>query len=425
MTHLPLGGAPWQVTDPDVDLGSLAVSETLFSLSNGYMGIRGTLDEVEPHSARGTFLAGVYESHPLSYPEGGYGHPEEGQAMIAVADATPLRLVVDGTPVDVRTMEPITHRRCLDLRSGVLERALEWRTAAGTTMRLRSQRLASLRERCLGAVRFEIRALDGPAHVIVRSELPLASPPEISNDDPRVAEALDQPFTDQVVTVAENGGALTCRTRRTRIRIGAAVHHRVSGASELTAHAPTDDQMATTATSVLRSGQSMVVDKVFAQVWSRDATAESSLEAARAALASGVDHGWDGLVTTQRAVLDEFWEVADVEVDGDPELQQALRFSMFALFTSTACVTGAPVGAKGLTGAGYAPAPTGRRIEQRASSHLASHSSTTNVRYRRIRLDREIPAPPGDDAAPWRATHAPLRLRGRATPECAQGAGAG
>ena len=39
--------------------------------------------------------------------------------------------------------------------------------------------------------------------------------------------------------------------------------------------------------------------------------------------------GWDGLFDEQRAYLDDFWERADVELDGDAALQQAVRFALF------------------------------------------------------------------------------------------------
>jgi trehalose/maltose hydrolase-like predicted phosphorylase len=48
-----------------------------------------------------------------------------------------------------------------------------------------------------------------------------------------------------------------------------------------------------------------------------------------AALTAARQAGWDGLVAEQRAFLDEFWDRADVQVDGDPEVQQAVRFGLF------------------------------------------------------------------------------------------------
>jgi trehalose/maltose hydrolase-like predicted phosphorylase len=70
-------------------------------------------------------------------------------------------------------------------------------------------------------------------------------------------------------------------------------------------------------------------------------------------VSSASDLGWEGLLARQRSALDELWATADVEVDGDPELQQALRYTVFQLSGSAACISEAPVGAKGLTGSGY------------------------------------------------------------------------
>ncbi len=353
MTAPILDTDPWLVREPHVDTGTLDVAESLFSLSNGYLGIRGTLDEVEPFGMRGTYLSGVYETHPLSYPEGGFGHPEEGQALLTVVDGTPLRLLVDGIPLDVREVSPEVHERTLDLRAGTLDRRVRWTTPTGTTIEVTSRRLVSLAERSVCAVRYEVRALDGPAHVVVRSELASGevTPTGVDNDDPRVAACLDDAFEPLVHACAGNGGTLASRTRRSRITIAAAVDHVVEGGRVSTV--ADEHRVVSTAVADLRAGGTLGITKVLALTWAPDAWAGSLVGQASAAVASALDLGWDGLLAAQRAVLDELWATADVEVDGDPELQQALRYDVFQLFCSAACISGAPVGAKGLTGMGY------------------------------------------------------------------------
>jgi alpha,alpha-trehalose phosphorylase len=63
--------------------------------------------------------------------------------------------------------------------------------------------------------------------------------------------------------------------------------------------------------------------------------------------------GWDQLVLEQRRFLDDFWAGADVEVDGDDELQQAVRFALFHVLQSSVRAERRPIAAKGLTGPGY------------------------------------------------------------------------
>ncbi|SDO53700.1 glycoside hydrolase family 65 protein [Geodermatophilus sp. DSM 45219] len=347
--------APWLVREPRVDPGTRAVAESVFSLSNGYVGIRGTLDEVEPAGMRGTYLSGVHELHPLSYPEGGYGQPEEGQAMLTVADGTPLRLLVDGIVLDVREVRPSVHERALDLRAGTLDRRVRWTAQSGTTVEVTSRRLVSLVERSVCAVRYEVRVLDAraPAHVLVRSELAAGevTPAGVENDDPRVAAALDQAFEPRAQIGNANGGALVERTRRSGITIAAAVAHEVDG-GRVSTHVD-EQHVVTTVAADLRPGETITIVKVVGYSWSHDAGSDSVVAEASAAVGSALDLGWEGLLTAQRAALDELWATADVEVDGDPELQQALRYTVFQLFSSAACISDAPVGAKGLTGIGY------------------------------------------------------------------------
>jgi trehalose/maltose hydrolase-like predicted phosphorylase len=353
---LHLDTDPWLLREAHVDLDALGVGESVFCLANGYVGIRGTLDEVEPCAVRGTHLSGVYEEHPLSYPEGGYGHPEVGQAMIPVADGTPLRLLVDGVPLDVREVEPSVHERALDLRAGTLDRRVRWTALSGTTLEVTSRRLVSLVERSVCAVRYEVRALDGPAHVVVRSELVCGAviPVGVDNDDPRVGEALDHASEPVSRARSATGGVVVSRARGSGIGVGAAVGHQVDGVEDGRVDVDVaGDHVVTTVAADLLPGQGLVVVKVLGYSWSHGAAAEALAAEASAAVASALDLGWEGLLAGQRAALDELWATADVEVDGDPELQQALRYSVFQLFCSAACISGAPVGAKGLTGNGY------------------------------------------------------------------------
>lgn len=344
---------PWTVREPRVDPSTLAVAESVFSLSNGYVGVRGALEETEPCATRGTYLSGVHETHPLSYPEGGYGHPEVGQAMVSVADGTTLHLLVDGVPLDVSETPPQTHERVLDLRAGTLARRVRWTTPSGTTCELRTWRLVSLAERSVCAIRYELEALDGDAHALVRSELLAGqvTDPGVSNDDPRVGAALDHAFEPLVHHPGGDGGVLVARTRGSGLTVAAAVDHQVEGGRVQTA--VDSGRVVTTVAADLRPGQPLTLVKSLGWTWSDDGHPEALAGEAEAAVRSAVDRGWDGLLAAQREVLDELWATADVEVDGDPELQQAVRFAVFQLFCSAACISGAPVGAKGLTGTGY------------------------------------------------------------------------
>src|SRR5882762_3431529 len=113
---------PWSLTEQALDLNVMAQAESVFALSNGHIGVRGNLDEGEPHGLPGTYLNGVYELHPLPYAEASYGAPESGQTIINVTNGKIFRLLVGDEPFDVRYGELRAHDRLLDLRAGTLRR---------------------------------------------------------------------------------------------------------------------------------------------------------------------------------------------------------------------------------------------------------------------------------------------------------------
>ena len=93
---------PWAIAERELRLDLLAQTESLFALSNGHIGVRGNLDEGEPHAIPGSYLNAVWESFPLPYAEAGFGYPEEGQSLIDVTNGKLVRLLVDDEPFDLR-----------------------------------------------------------------------------------------------------------------------------------------------------------------------------------------------------------------------------------------------------------------------------------------------------------------------------------
>jgi len=63
--------------------------------------------------------------------------------------------------------------------------------------------------------------------------------------------------------------------------------------------------------------------------------------------------GFDGLVTDQRAAWARRWAEMDIRVEGDADLQRAIRFALFHLDSSIDGQREAPLGPRGLTGPGY------------------------------------------------------------------------
>ncbi|MFE9502250.1 glycoside hydrolase family 65 protein [Streptomyces anthocyanicus] len=345
---------PWRVRETALNLDLLAQSESVFALSNGHVGWRGNLDEGEPHGLPGSYLNGVHELHPLPYAEAGYGYPESGQTVINVTNGKLLRLLVDDEPFDLRYGRLGRHERTLDLRRGVLERTCEWTSPAGTTVRVRSTRLVSLTQRAIAAVEYEVEPVDTRTRVVIQSELVANESLPSSEGDPRAAQALQSPLEPEEDLAMGSRLRLVHRTRRSGLRVAVAADHVVDAPGEITTSSESNtDVSRLTITSVLDPGQRLRVQKTVAHGWSGARSRPAMSDQVEAALAAAAHGGWDGLVAEQRDYLDDFWARADVEVHGDEEIQQAVRFALFHVLQAGARAEQRAIPAKGLTGSGY------------------------------------------------------------------------
>jgi len=361
--HPTFSVEPWSIVETGLDLDLLPQTESVFALSNGHIGMRGNLDEGEPHGIPGTYLNSFYELRPLPYAEAGFGYPESGQSIVNVTNGKLIRLLVDDEPFDVRYGELLSHQRVLDLRAGVLRREVEWRSPAGRRVRVASTRLVSLVQRAVAAVRFEVVALDGPVEVVVQSELvaneamPAAAASEHAGDradDPREAAVLETPLVGEESLTQGTFGLLIHRLERSGFRLAAAMDNAFDapGAIDVGAEASTDVARVS-ALSRLEGGDRLSLVKYLAYGWSAERSRPALHDQVDGALQAARHTGWDGLVAGQRQFLDDFWAGADVVIDGDPEVQQAVRFSIFHVLQSGARAEGRPIPAKGLTGPGY------------------------------------------------------------------------
>ncbi|MEO7443737.1 MAG: family 65 glycosyl hydrolase, partial [Acidimicrobiales bacterium] len=349
------GLEPWCVRETGLDLDTLAHTESVFALANGHLGLRGNLDEGEPYGLPGTYLNGLYELRRLPYAEAGYGYPESGQTIVNVTNGKLLRLLVDDEPFDVRYGRLESHERVLDMRAGTLTRDVSWISPAGQAARIHSVRLVSFTHRAVAAFSYEIEAVGDRARVVVQSELAANEPVPVSGPDPRGSGSIESPLVSEDYGCRGQAAAeLAHRMAASGLRLAAAMDHVVVGpdGTQVTAEA-IPDTARVTVTTVLEPGQRLCVIKFVAYGWSSLRSERALRDQVVAAITAARHTGWDGLVEEQRAYLDDFWDRATVEVDGDPEVEQAVRFGMFQVLQAGARAEGQAIPAKGLTGTGY------------------------------------------------------------------------
>src|SRR5258707_3538263 len=344
----------WSVREIGLHLDTLAQTESIFALSNGHIGLRANLDEGEPHGLPGTYLNSFYELRPLPYAEGGYAYPESGQTIINVTNGKLIRLLVDDEPFDVRHGRIQDHEWELDLRNGVLRRSVRWTTPAGRTVKISSVRLVSFTQRAIAAISYEVEPLDAPVRVVVQSELVANEELPDQGKDPRVGAALASALESEVHEAVGAAGLLIHHTKVSGLRIGVAMDHHIEGPPSMVVESESSpDVVRMTITTRLAPGERLRIIKLLAYGWSSLRSRPAIRDQVMAALSAARLTGWEGLLAEQRAYLDDFWACANIELEGDPEIQQAVRFALFHVLQAGARAEGRPIPAKGLTGTGY------------------------------------------------------------------------
>jgi len=344
---------PWAVRETRLDLDFLAQSESIFALANGHLGLRGNLDEGEPRALSGTYLNGFYESIPLSYGETAYGNPEDGQAVVNVTDGKIIRLLVEDEPLDVHRGRLHQHERVLDLRAGTLTRSLHWTSEGGVSVRVTTRRLVSFHNRSIAAISYEVEAVDQPVRVAIHSSLLANQRDRPPDDDPRGGTALESPLESKLAVDHDLRVVLAHATKRSSLMLAAGMEHvlEIENPTALTQTEP--DLGRVTISAQLEPGMPLRVVKLLAYHWSSQQSVEFLRDQVDGSLENAVAEGFDGLARSQREYLDNFWDHADIVLEGDPEIQQALRFALFHVLQASARAESRAIAAKGLTGPGY------------------------------------------------------------------------
>ena len=345
---------PWSVRETELQLDSLRQTESVFAISNGHIGMRGNLDEGEPFGLPGTYLNGLYELRQLPYAESAYGQPEAGQTIVNVTNGKIIRLLVEDEAFDVRYGKLRSHERVLDLRDGVLRRTAEWVSPAGRAVRVSSTRLVSFAQRAVAAILYEVEPLDAPTGVVLQSELVTNETLPPSDDDPRAAAALAAPLVSQSFDAVGMRAILVHATRASKLTVSAAMDHTVDGPEGTDAKVECfADLGRLIVTADIAPGKPLRLVKFLAYGWSAERSVPAVRDQVGAAIAQAHQTGWDGLLAAQRSYLDDYWDRSDVELEGDAEVQQAVRFALFHVLQAGARAERRAIAAKGLTGPGY------------------------------------------------------------------------
>lgn len=354
---------PWRFRETTFSARDMGWTETVFSVGNGYLGMRGVVEEGRPVHAHGTFLNGVHETWRIRHAEEAFAFARVGQTIVNAPDATSIRLFVDDEPLLLGAADLVSYERTLDLAAGTLVRDLVWRTPSGPRVHVRSSRMVSFDDRHLAVMTYEVTPLDQDVSVVIRSDIrnrqdQALDAPSSTGDvgfDPRRAETLSGRVLQPRVALAERGRlALAYRVANSGMTLAVAAWHELATADTFEASTAVSDDIVTQTYRVESSaGTPLRIVKLVAYHSSRASTCEDLVDRCRHTLGRAARAGAAKLEGNQRRWLEGFWARSDVEVVGQPALQQAIRWNLFQIAQAAARAEDTGIPAKGVTGSGY------------------------------------------------------------------------
>lgn len=349
----------WSIIENKLDLSKMPYRETIFSLGNGYIGMRGTFEEgydEKPWTfCEGTYLNGFYDSEKIEYEESAYAFPKYSQTMLNVTNTKIIKFYVDDEEFDMRKGTIKEYNRTLNFKEGVLQRSLLWTSPTGKTVQICIQRLISFENKHLACIQYEVVPLNFDGKITFLSVMDGHVSNVSKDQDPRVGSSLKGcvlKVKEQIVE--EDFCALIQQTKKTNFYLACGMMHTFStNPSQQKVDTPSRSRIENKYVFDVKRNQKVQINKYIVYVTSKDYPKVEILFMTKEILKKYQNLGFSYIEKSQQKFLEQYWKRADIQIDGDKKMQQGIRFNLYHLIQSVGRDGKTNISAKGLTGEGY------------------------------------------------------------------------
>ncbi len=343
---------PWAITEKGFHKDRSKVSESIFSLANEFMGIRGHFDEgFGGETLIGSYFNGVFTEHPHVYPLRHRGFPERNHFMVNAINWLHTRLTFEGETLDLAQASISKFTRRLDLRTGTMSRSFIWKTKQGHQLRIKFVRFLSMARPHLGCQRIELETLDcsGPVSITLGLDF---SPPHESAGRNLWACLRKDPQNGLRAILAETDGS----GQKIFSAFRYLSNSNPSTTTEIATEGPENKFIGVGLTFDLSQGEPLLLDRLVAHhvEKERSVSAEnvwkSGVKHADELLKTSFDREW----TRQCEYWNDVWKQFDISIEGDPANEQGTRYCIYQMLSTYHGIDPRlNIGAKGLTGEAY------------------------------------------------------------------------
>lgn len=341
---------PWEIKASAFDLQNKRLQESITSIGNGYMGMRGNYEEgFSGDTHMGTYLAGIWYPDKTRVGWWKIGYPDYFGKVINAPSFIPIGIYVNQHKVDIATDKIQGFNISLNMSEGILRRSYIWENE-DVKVRFSFKRFVSVVQKELAVIHVHAEMLSGSAEI--------RFVPSIDGDIVNEDSNYEEKFWEECQREVGLQSYLTTQTIENPFGIErftvTTMMQNISEESRQQEFAEKYLYVEENITHHLDEGSSASLTKLVSVVTSRDVTLEQQVEKSQAVLKIAVEKGLNQLETEHIAVWNNRWSKADVHIEGDEESQQGVRFNIFQLFsTYYGEDSRLNIGPKGFTGEKY------------------------------------------------------------------------
>ncbi len=350
----------WQICEDFFSPDHMMLSETVFALGNGYIGIRGSFEEGLSQNTKrtidGIYLNGFYESVPIPHAERGYGYALNTQTMLNVTDSKIIELYLEYERFSLDSGTVLRFKRTLDLRKGYLTRQVTWRSPLGKEVEIEATRMVSFSKKHVLAFQYKVKPLNFSGPVTINSAINGAVDNHThEEEDPRFSASLGGlGLTTTGIMTEANGAVLTQETRRSNLSLACAMENKVIGSQSAEIVREQTGQQAVIRFRFNAAEERWIgLEKFVSYYTSLDYPQPDLPRLAKETAAREREKGFNCLIEEQEKVLENYWEDVGLKIEGDLKLEQGLRFNLFQILQAAGSEGRTGIAAKGLTSEGY------------------------------------------------------------------------
>nr|WP_239589434.1 glycosyl hydrolase family 65 protein [Metabacillus crassostreae] len=329
--------------------------ESLFSLANGYIGVRGNFEEgygSEMNSIRGTYLNAFHDITEINYGEKLYAFPETQQKLVNNIDSQTIEIYFEEERFSLFEGEVISFERFLYLDKGYTERVITYKTKKGQQVKLRFRRLVSFYIRELFAIELLIEPVDFTGTVKIVSKVDGDVSNYVSRNDPRVSEGHAKLLSVEKVGHDESMMFVVDKTGTSNLETACTTKHQLSIGSNKVVEEVDVKEKSIEVIYSFELTESITLTKY--NVYTDTLRHENDLiKKGKAIHENLATIDFNTLIDEQKQYLDEYWQVADIKIGGEEKLQEGIRFNLYHLLQSAGRDKYSNIAAKGLSGEGY------------------------------------------------------------------------